>query len=329
MDSKYFPLFKEVLDLVEANLKSREVVTKRIEQIAAERYWFPAVFKALTGKTVEDYTISRAISDSAIQLLNTNKSVTDLAKEYKFLSQQTYSTMFANVIGVPPHIYRQEKVERNLTEPYILEMSIFDERDPNKVYLEEIEPMRVGSLHLYKSNSKQSKVKITHDVLKEKCWSRLLKWHMLNAYAAITGDEKAPTIAKLGKYMVERGFHLVPYSRYFGFPKPVTGDGQEVSYEAWVMVHAHNPDPKHFEKDIVFKKIDGGLYAVIDVPEEDCNDLVPYWTTIHKWIQEHPEYTYAETQYFEEYITVPGRGGFHGMKLHMPVKKIEEQLISG
>lgn len=325
MDSKYFPLFIEVLDLVESNLRTREVAINRVNEITKKHYWFPSVFRALTTMSIEEYAMARAISESAMVLLDTDLTVTDIAKEYNFLSQQTYSAMFAQVLGMPPHIFKVEKPMDKLVPPYKLDMQIFEERDTKKVYIEELPDMKVGSLHLYKSNSKQSKIKVTQDVLKSKVWSRLLKWHMLNAYAVINGStgEKLPSIAKLGTYMVSKGLHTAPFTRYFGFPKPVTGDSQEVSYEGWVMIHDKSGMPVIEDKDVNVKMFKGGLYAVIDVPEGMEEDLTPYWTTIHRWIQENPEYTYDENQYFEEYLTIKGKGNFHGMRLHMPIKKIK------
>lgn len=322
MDERYIPIVDDLLDSVENNLKTRQVVIEKYNNYVTENNWLSVVFSVAVGATFEDYLIGRVISDSAKELLKLDRSVTEIAKEYGFNSQQTYSTTFADVVGVPPHIYRANRGMGKLVEKVILEKASWNRFSTKNVKIEKIEPMTVASIYLYKSNSRQSKIKVTREIIEPKAWSKLIRWQMIFAYYHLMRNEgKNPGISKLSKMMVEGGYHLAPNSRFFGFA--TTFNSAEVDYEAWSMMNYPNHEIVSDDKDVVIKHFDGGLYATVDVPEGFGGDIKDYWQILHKWIVESEEYTYGEHQYLEEYITVPKKGGFHGKKLLMPIQSLK------
>lgn len=323
MDNIYVPLILEVIDCIEANIKNRSVAQELYKTIVADHYWFPTVFSVSVGKTFDDYLIARVLSHSAHELVDTRKSVTEIAKEYKFGSQQTYSNLFASVIGTPPHVFRTEKNLDGLTEVFVPDSIRNSDLDTSDVVITELPPMTVVSISLYKSNSRQSKVKMTREILEPKVWSKLIKWQMTFAYYHLMGNTgKNPGISKLSKMMVAGGYHLAPVSRFFGFS--TTFNSVDVGYEAWSMMNYPNHEIFSDDKDIEVKHFDGGLYIILEVPENKYSEISNYWLALHKWILNSGDYTYGDHQYLEEYITVPGKGGFHGKKLYMPIKKLED-----
>lgn len=323
MDKRYLPLIFEMLDVIEKNIKNKQLSDARYSEICSENHWFPVVFSVAIGQTYEQYSLARTISDSALLLLSTNRTITDIAHEYNFGSQQTYSTLFTGVVGVPPHVFRAERSIDKLTERIVPDDRLFMGMSTEGVQVVELPPMTVASVYLHKSNSRQSKIKISREILEPKAWSKLIKWQMSYAYYNYLKYEgKNPGIAKLSRIMVEGCYHMPPYSRFFGFL--TTFNTVDVGYEAWSMMKDDRHDVVSDDKDVVIKHFPGGTYAVIDVPKNNKEDVVTLWKSLHKWILENKDYTYGEHQYLEEYITVPKMGGFHGKKLYMPIKKVDD-----
>ena len=324
MDNRYIPLIEDFLKYIEDNIKDRHKIAERLAEITKTCKWFPMVFNIVVGMSAEDYILARVIAQSSRHLVRSNKTVTAIGKEYKFESQQTYSNTFANIVGVPPHIFRIERPYDKLLKPFVFDRNLLDGVNTDKVKVVELPPMNVASTYLYKSNSRQSKIRVTRDILEPRAWSKLLRWNMLNAYHFLLGYdmEKAPGIAKISKFLVSQNYHLAPYSRYFGFSNPLPSNGKEVGYEAWSMIYDNGKQPTSDEKDIVIKRFEGGLYAAVDVPEVSDGDVMIYWKAIHKWILDSEEYTYGDHQYLEEYLTIKNKGGFHGKIFYIPIKKI-------
>lgn len=328
MDNRYIPLIQDFLQYVEDNIKNRHAILKHAEELTEDCKWFPMVFHVVVGMSVEDYTIARVMAQASRAIVRGVRTVTSIGKDYKFTSQQSFSTTFANVVGVPPHIFRIEKPYDKLVKPFVLDLKSLGLEGLNTsgVRIVEVPAMNVASTYMYKSNSRQSKIKVTRDILEPRAWSKLLRWNMINAYHFLLGYdlEKAPGIAKISKFLVSQNYHLAPYSRYFGFSTPLPSNGKEVGYEAWSMIYDNGKQPTSEEKDIIIKRFEGGLYAAIDVPDGFDGDIRAYWRIIHCWILESKEYTYGDHQHLEEYLTIRDKGGFHGKILYLPIKKITE-----
>ena len=68
---------------------------------------FIRTFRAVFGETPHRYLQRRRV-ERAMALLRGNRSVTDVCFEVGCSSLGTFSTRFAELVGVPPSLYRQQ-----------------------------------------------------------------------------------------------------------------------------------------------------------------------------------------------------------------------------
>lgn len=71
---------------------------------------FYRLFKRLTGDTVGAYITRRRMALAAVELINSSKSVTEVAFKYSFDSHDVFTRAFKRVYGVSPSEYRNSKV---------------------------------------------------------------------------------------------------------------------------------------------------------------------------------------------------------------------------
>ncbi|CEH28636.1 transcriptional regulator [Aneurinibacillus migulanus] len=81
-----------------------------LEQIATHSsfsmYHFHRIFQAVTGMTVADYVRKRRLTNAAYELVNTDKRILEIAVEYGFLTQESFTRAFKKMFYMPPGRYR-------------------------------------------------------------------------------------------------------------------------------------------------------------------------------------------------------------------------------
>lgn len=87
----------------------------RVEDVAAEAgysyYHFHRIFEMFLGETVGNYIRLRRLSQAAKELLYTDKRIIDIALEYQFESQESFSRAFKRVYKATPSTYRKSRIE--------------------------------------------------------------------------------------------------------------------------------------------------------------------------------------------------------------------------
>lgn len=93
---------QKAIDYIETHLKKE----LKIEDIAKEAYssvfHFQRVFSILCGFTVADYIRNRRLANAAIDLLDENTKVIDIAYEYGYDTPESFTRAFKNFHGVNP-----------------------------------------------------------------------------------------------------------------------------------------------------------------------------------------------------------------------------------
>lgn len=93
---------QKAIDYIEAHL-NEEI---KIEDVAKEAYssvfHFQRVFSILCGFTVGDYIRNRRLANAAIDLLDENNKVIDVAYEYGYDTPESFTRAFKNFHGVNP-----------------------------------------------------------------------------------------------------------------------------------------------------------------------------------------------------------------------------------
>ncbi|MEM7020757.1 MAG: AraC family transcriptional regulator [Pseudomonadota bacterium] len=119
--------FQNAINFIEENLD--EPLT--VDQIAAtanfSTYHFARVFRALTGRSVMEYTRRRRIARAILQLRSDkHAALIDIAIAAGFDSQQGFTNAFKRMYGITPGSYRehrfalpiQEKIDMTTNTPY-------------------------------------------------------------------------------------------------------------------------------------------------------------------------------------------------------------------
>lgn len=95
------------VDFIEENLQQEISVGDIADSVFFSIFHFCRTFNKIVGHSPYDYLMRRRISESAKNLLNTNKKIIDIAFDYQFNSPETYSRAFKRVFGLPPNQWKK------------------------------------------------------------------------------------------------------------------------------------------------------------------------------------------------------------------------------
>jgi AraC family transcriptional regulator len=95
------------LDFVEANLREEIAVADMADAAGYSLYHFCRMFNGLVHHTPYDYLMRRRLSESARELVETDKRVIDIAFDYRFNSPETYSRAFKRMFGTQPSQWKE------------------------------------------------------------------------------------------------------------------------------------------------------------------------------------------------------------------------------
>ena len=82
------------VNFIEHNLKNRFEMEDVAERAGFSLFHFMRVFYSFTGYTLKGYIRERRLSESARELLESNRQVQELANEYGFESSETFIRAF-------------------------------------------------------------------------------------------------------------------------------------------------------------------------------------------------------------------------------------------
>jgi AraC family transcriptional regulator len=95
------------LDFVEANLREEIAVADMADAAGYSLYHFCRTFNGLVHHTPYDYLMRRRLSESARELVETDKRIIDIAFDYRFNSPETYSRAFKRMFGTQPSQWKE------------------------------------------------------------------------------------------------------------------------------------------------------------------------------------------------------------------------------
>lgn len=96
------------LDFVEANLKQQITVADMADAAGYSLYHFSRTFNGVVHHTPYDYLMRRRLSESARDLVETDKRIIDIAFDYGFNSPETYSRAFRRMFGQQPSQWKEQ-----------------------------------------------------------------------------------------------------------------------------------------------------------------------------------------------------------------------------
>ncbi len=114
----YLVKLSRVIDHIEKNLK-REITLDELAEISTlSKFYFHRIFSAATKSPVMEYIRKRRLSQAALELMNTKKSILEIAISYRFSSQESFTRAFKKSYGINPGEYRRMKPEIELNTKF-------------------------------------------------------------------------------------------------------------------------------------------------------------------------------------------------------------------
>jgi AraC family transcriptional regulator len=106
------------LDFVEVNLREEIAVADMADAAGYSLYHFCRMFNGLVHHTPYDYLMRRRLSESARELVETDKRIIDIAFDYRFNSPETYSRAFKRMFGTQPSQWKEHgRLDRRFLLP--------------------------------------------------------------------------------------------------------------------------------------------------------------------------------------------------------------------
>ena len=96
----------KILDYINQYLIEGITLEKLEKELNLSRYYICHVFKDKTGFTVIEYMLNRKIAEAKRLLLNTNRTITEIAHYLSFCDAPYFSRTFKKIVGLSPQSYR-------------------------------------------------------------------------------------------------------------------------------------------------------------------------------------------------------------------------------
>ncbi|MBN1886429.1 MAG: AraC family transcriptional regulator [Thermoflexales bacterium] len=100
-------LIADAIDFMEDKLQAELVIADAAEAVACSLFHFCRLFNQLTHHTPYDYLLRRRLSESARELLESERKIIDVALDYQFNGPETYSRAFKRMFGVQPSQWKK------------------------------------------------------------------------------------------------------------------------------------------------------------------------------------------------------------------------------
>lgn len=265
----YYERVQKLLDYIDENLKN----DIQLEQLLADTLFmsqatFYRVFYYLTGFSVYYYIKNRRLSEAALEIINSDRTILDIALDYQYNTHESFTRAFKGYFQINPQMMRKNKILQN----YFKRINIMENHDkkitdnyPEPKDIEKIEPMTVASCHIIGGEPEME----TNNVLTE--WAK---------------KNKIPY--ELGKI------------RHFGFDNPdiccyPEAVGEKHGYEKWMIV---DKNTKGNER-IKIKNFEGGHYVTMKTNVAEVGNA---WKRLVEWVN-RSKYEIANHQWLEELMS--------------------------
>ncbi len=111
VSNKSFEKILPIIEYIETNLSNKITLDDLSRYLNADKFNICKLFKSVSGETLTNYINNRRISCAEEMLLSTNKTISEIALECGFNSQQYFNLVFNNKLAMSPSTYRKLKKE--------------------------------------------------------------------------------------------------------------------------------------------------------------------------------------------------------------------------
>ncbi len=120
---EYYYRLEKAIDFVEANLDKKFSLAAVSKNAFSSLSHFHRIFYFMTGLTIKEYIRRRRLSNAAIQLITTKRTVLDIALEAQFESPESFNKSFKKLFNISPQEFRNNKSEFQVMRRIILKRS--------------------------------------------------------------------------------------------------------------------------------------------------------------------------------------------------------------
>lgn len=106
----YLERTNQALDFIETGLRDELSGGEVAYNTAFSRFHFHRIFLALTGQTIKEYITARRMTEAARELIESRKPIIDIALDYQFETQESFTRAFNRYFGTSPGRYRKNAV---------------------------------------------------------------------------------------------------------------------------------------------------------------------------------------------------------------------------
>jgi AraC family transcriptional regulator len=113
----YYHRIQNAIEFIEINLNENVHITDVASKACFSAFHFQRLFQAISGFSVQGYIRKRRLSEAAILLTETDKSILEIAVAFQYGSQEAFTRAFDNCFGMTPAKYRKmQEPARNYLE---------------------------------------------------------------------------------------------------------------------------------------------------------------------------------------------------------------------
>jgi len=103
-------IVKRITDYIESHLEDDLPLDKIAEELHYSKYYLARVFSEKTGCTIYKYIQGRRLTLAAQKLVETKKSIVEIAHEAHYGSQQAFTLAFEQLYYCTPQMYRKRGI---------------------------------------------------------------------------------------------------------------------------------------------------------------------------------------------------------------------------
>lgn len=100
-------IIQDLIYWIDNNLDNPLTLNHVTKKSGYSKWHLQRMFKNATGQTLGSYIRKRRLTKAAVTLRLTNKAIIDIALQYHFDSQQSFSKAFKNLFKQTPNNYRR------------------------------------------------------------------------------------------------------------------------------------------------------------------------------------------------------------------------------
>lgn len=106
----YYNRIQHAIEFIEENLQEVLSITEIASKAYFSAFHFQRLFQAISGFTVQLYIRKRRLTEAAILLKETDKSILEIAISFQYGSQEAFTRAFESCFGMTPAQYRKKEI---------------------------------------------------------------------------------------------------------------------------------------------------------------------------------------------------------------------------